>query len=546
MKKNKIKEEFSKIQISEQEKNKIFNNIINHKNKKFNWLAFFGYTFVTAAAFSIVSFIYFKNNNEELQNKNTTKTEERQKDNSKKTDRENKQNDKEDETITITNPYATLLSNYRRNVIVNAPTYLSSNKVDLEQMKQNEEIKIDTKKIVLEEEYNACEGALIIKKESDGYIYSTDAKCHNYGETTVDYKIYDGIANQVMEVDDNIAIITYDLKVMTEKQNLKSSAAAITIFDNNGNIVWRNLITPEMFPYEDSTQEIKSIVKQNGNYIIMDSNKHDFIEYSDGSSSVKVSTYLFSFSAKNPDIQNYIINISERFPSLSIDKYIGQDDGIIYYRGFYHTGNIDGECVVKIQDKKVLFIKTPNTSDGRKIEIQKYSDGYIYAIGATKKDDYKADYFYKIDLEGNIVLKKDLSMYDTNNYTISGFDVSNGNVYFRYYSKKDVRIFAFDKDFNYIKDIFIKDLKPNSYLIKLSAYDKRVLVELESNGEYYYYIFDSKLNIVREIKNDLTDIVSFDRERIFYRNLKNDQITIVYNLYGNIGSNDKMLFILYK
>ena len=270
MKERDIKDAYDNVEISQSEKNKIYNNILENRKKRFNWVPIIGFGALAAASFGLFMTFGVNKPNEEL----------------------NADNNKENDKTIVANRNIKLENSYKKEIIVGAKSYLEANKIDLEKLEDGKEIVIETNKIVNKDDYKVCTGNLVIKRYNDDFSYSTDIKCDGEDkevEGAKEFIIYSGIIDNVFEVDDYIAIsainnyIEKEVKLDNLTHNeIVDNDINLTIVDKEGKIVFNKLIE-SVFENENSKVNVIGVNKINDNYYVTLNMTNELTFYESGS-----------------------------------------------------------------------------------------------------------------------------------------------------------------------------------------------------------------------------------------------------------------------
>ena len=108
MKERDLKKAYEDIKISDREKAKIYNNIMNNRKKSFSWTPIVGVGAIALASFGMFMLL-------------------------------NKTNDPSNPTNPIVKRNVSLENNYRKEIITGTKKYLQANKINIEKIKEEEE-----------------------------------------------------------------------------------------------------------------------------------------------------------------------------------------------------------------------------------------------------------------------------------------------------------------------------------------------------------------------------------------------------------------------
>ena len=234
-----LKKAYEDIKISDKEKAKIYKNIMDNRKKSFNWGPVFGFSLVALASFGLFMVL-------------------------------NKTNDPSNPINPIANRNVSLENNYRREIITGTKKYLEANKIDIEEIKEGEELVIEGDKIVEGEDYKTCKGNLVIKRYNDDFSYSTDVTCEGTDtdlSNAKEYVIYSGTLTDVFELKYGIAVASIS-NIKKPHFDVLDCTANLIVMDNAGNIKFNKTIES---PYtdEDSTVKVINVKKINEKYYLI-------------------------------------------------------------------------------------------------------------------------------------------------------------------------------------------------------------------------------------------------------------------------------------
>ena len=525
-----IKKAYEDIKISEKEKNKIFNNIMENRKKGFSWAPIIGFGAVALASLGIFMVV----------GRNTN-----------------------DPTNTF-NRNISLENNYKKEIITNAKHYLEANNVDLEELEDGEEIKIEGNKIVDKEEYKMCSGNLVIKRYKDDYSYTPDIQCEgtdNSSEGEKQYVIYSGILDHVFEVDDYIAISSlYNyskkeitvLDVNTNKyepwQVVKDNDINLTMVDKNGNVLF-NTVIESVFKDEDSKIEVKSINKIDNNYYVALEVRNEINIGPHGGGSERLHYYMLILDEEGKQI-SYEELLDYFGNRIAISEYLGGEDGVAYY-----TGYVNNHVIVKISKDNVETIEYKVSEEeengiAKGYRVEYYADGYFYGTVSEKSYEvgeyFRENKLFKLDMEGNIVWEKTYDLEDEANL----FDVTvkNDTIYARALSEKKAYLMTFDLEGEVKNNVCLTDLTDLTFYGHEYYVDgKNINVRIEGTEETHYLLLDENLKLVEEITLDQSEInANFMWSYVAYSRYNGKNVDVIYAVNQSINTSESILLVFNK
>jgi len=523
MKERDLKKAYEDIKISEKEKAKIYNNIMEKRKKGFSWGPVLGFGFVALASFGV--FMVANKTNPVDDNKTLEPT------------RVEKRN-------------ITLENNYSKEIIVNAKKYLKANKIDIEEIENGKELVIEGDKIVGKEEYNTCKGNLVITRYNNDFSYSTSVTCD--GEDTGnskkrEYVIYDGILDDVYELDDYIAVAS----TITNKKSgfvTLDSDANFTVLNKDGKVVFNKLIE-SVYKDEDSTVEIKSVSKLNGNYYLILNMANEMNFKPSGAGSLKENYYLMVLDKDGKEISTELL-VSKDGDKMFVDKFIGGTKDEVYYTGYaMNQTNYDTVFgIIKISEDNLEIIPYEITSEypdsdiaTNKVVTNYYDNnfyGYGYDKSFGKSSYYSARKIFKLDNKGNVVWEKEIDIeenihkvfVDKYIYVLASKD---SEFTFYKYSLDGERIAKNDlKDYDWVEDFYV---------------DKDLVIKGTMDEQYFFEVLNDKLEVEKKVNIDNSDLdKKFEWKYMKYYKLNGDSINAAYSVSKNLQESESVLLVFNK
>lgn len=558
MKKEELKNEFDNVQISSTEKAKIFNNIMEKKNKKQRaWIPFVGLG--TVALASIGAYI--------LVNGDSRPTNEL---------KDNGNNNVLKEDIVMTGDMS-MESYYRKEILVQSPTYLSNNKIDLSTLKDGESKVINASEIVGDSsEYKTCTGKLTITKYDSDYTYSTSVDCGGTKDgRDVEFKIYKGDLLDVYELNNGfITISRVNPQYNVEHNEEIANNLNITRFNTSGDIVWSTVYN---YKNENSMDmRIRPITVtdiEDGNVLINFEYAYNFMFYGSGSSSHNTNTYSVLFD-KDGKIKEVLSVKDKENAMITIDKYIGGSNGTYYYSGSVFNSDETNQTGIFIYKNNEMTFKEFNffveTTDEYQItrNFMAAHDNYLY--GYLKKKGLEpgileTNTIFKMDLDGNVVWEYKIDVGEEKDFFIHEMVILNneelyikGNVrnegsiesgdslVYRYVHKikedKETDILTlvdYTEKEEDSQNMVVSDLKIKDNYLVINYYNNNTQV----NYVYKQNLKDSTDKIIREVSVEgLND--KFDYSYLYASIVDNNVLAQVYSVKQNLS--DEILLVFYK
>ncbi len=302
MKARDVKKAYEDIKISDREKAKIYNNIMENRKKSFSWGPILGFGAVALASFGLFMTL-------------------------------NKTNDPSNPgSNPVINRNVSLENNYRKEIITGTKKYLEANKIDIEEIKEGEELVIKGEDIVDNEEYNTCKGNLVIKRYNDDFSYSTDVTCEG-NDTDLsgkkEYVIYSGTLTNVFELKYGIAVASIS-NIKKPHFDVLDCTANLIVMDDAGNIEFNKTIES---PYtdEDSTVEVINVKKINDKYYLILEIANDIHFSPSGAGSLRRHYYVMTLDENGKELS--FQEMLENGNSISVDSFVGGDANRMFATG---------------------------------------------------------------------------------------------------------------------------------------------------------------------------------------------------------------------
>ena len=527
---------YEKIKISDYEKNKIFNNIMDKRKKSFSWFPIIGFGAIALAVFGM--YIFLNNDNSSTIGNQ---------DNKKILEKKKKTN--EQVVKTLLNRNVSLENNYRKEIIVSSKKYLKANKIDIEELKEGEELVIKGEEIVSNDNYNSCKGNLIIKRYDDDFSYSTDVVCEGTDQdlsNKKEYVIYGGTLTDVFEIKYGIAVASIS-NVKKQNYDVLDCDANLIIMNNDGNIRFNKKIE-SVYTNEDSTVKVVSVNQINNKfYIVLQVANQIHFEPS-GAGSLRNHYFLMVLDEKGEELSYK--EMLDGNSSLFIDDFIGGDAMYVYFIGsaMNNTTYENKRVIIKIGEDSIDTIpyKAIEESDkkevARHVVITSYESGYFYGYKYDKSYGSGTYYSAKTIFKMN---DKAEEVWETNiDGNINKIVVSD-KVYALARSGDNARIYAIRLDGQHFGSNNINDFyNISNFYIEGS----RIIFKGTDNKENHFFeIFDDKLNKADRIDIDNTDIKdSFEYSFMQYAKLEDGKVIAGYTVNKKIEESDEVLIVFNK
>lgn len=519
MKKEELKNSIEKIEISNLEKQKIYNNIMkNRKKKKSFW------PILTIGALATASLVlFFSINNKSILKPN-------------------------DKAATGT---LALENEYKKEVIINVKDYLNANNIEVQ-----DELIVDSKEIINNDKYNVCNGNVIIRKYNEDLTYVTDISCGDYDKSgSVEFRVWDGFIRNVFEIQDEIVITTYEN--YKDLNGYTQADANIIFLDEfaqiKGNFMLKNI--------EDIKQtiDILSVNKIKDNYFIT----YRIREAISSNTFIETDCYVILDKEFDPIEEPEFLKYENK--NIIIDKLIKEENNTLYFTANYSDENKNHFIILCVDENGQKAIEYEGFQDDKVLErgtsykVTAYSDNYFYGYAYTKgyvEDYYNGKTIFKLDNLGNIVWKKgiEISIQNEENYDVTNVYINNNRMYVIYKgnNEKDAEyIIIYDLYGNYIKSIRVEELnKKNPFVIDIHFEEENIIIELQgydSSTSYAFITTDRDLNIksTKEVTKKPIEN-NFEWSALIYRRLKNNGINMIYAVNEKLDSNNSILLAFYK
>ena len=472
-----------------------------------------------------------------------------------------------------------LLSNYQTEIILKTDYYLEKENINLENLKDNESIDIDTKKIIKSKKYKNCNGTLTIIKYKESYDYETNVNCNNKESNDLNYKVYAGNINNTIITDDGIFItsnVDVTSNIVDNISIIKKSNLLITLLDkDSGKVIWKT-VYDKFKSKKNYIIKVKDIKRLNDTYIVLVN-----IFYDEKNSSNLILKYSLDGKLKdtisNFETKNYLIN--ELTP-------IGTLENNIYYMGSYFKKNTkqNFKCVLSVSENSYSLMSFDSIQklSSKKFDFLTIDNNYFYGIANSSSIDSKNGIILtKFDMMGNNV--KEETILNDNYILEDKFIVTNNYIYVPYklktkksntpdeivdtnyheikdsknilsanlkkvFEKNDskVEIAKCSKNFNLVKDkVDYKKRVTNKYdLNSLNYFNDNLYFGFKANNNYELVITNEKIAPIKIYKNINEKIINnnFSLDKSFYSNNKLIQI---FSKKEMNHSNQKKLIIAF-
>ncbi len=516
MKREDLKNEFDNIEISEMEKLKIYNNIMNNRKKKRKWLV----PMLSVGAVATASLVAFMIMNPlgDVSPKGSVGT-------------------------------MALENEYKKEVIVNVKKYLNANEIKVEELEDGEEKKIDSKEIINDDKYAVCKGNVIIKKYNGDLTYSTDITCGDYDRTdAMEFRIFDGLVRNVFEVGEELAI-TSKINISEDGNNADNN---VMLFDESSEIKWTYTIS--------SMTDIVSAIDVIG--INRIDNKY-YILYKESEYLGKTETGSYAYIEHDGmmilDESGKLID-QYYFEDYKISDFIGATKDTAYYTASIYVKETTSYSyvIVKATEKGYDVIEYEAWSEDEELgrttnhEITTYSNGYFYGFDRTKDDEdyYSAKTVFKMNEKGEFVWQKDVNLdkETKEGYDIISLYVNNDRIYVSY---ENEMLLVYDLDFNLINNVALPEMASSTPVFTNLRFENKNLVlefqDSEKTTNYSFITTDENLKVIdkKEINEENID-ANFAWSSLIYKRLKNNNINMVYAVDKDLNSENSILMVFYK
>lgn len=552
MKKEELKKSYNEIKISPAEKAKIYNNIMERKNKKKNvWMPLVGFGAVALASFGAFMFI----NNGGL--------------NGNKSLEDNKDKIVEKQNIALLGDLS-LESKYRKEIMVNSRSYLTANKIDISELKDGETKEFDANEIVDNDDYNSCKGKLTISRYNGDYTYATNVTCSaNTEGKDVEFKIYDGFLSDVYEVNEGIITVSFS-NMKHQYENLVSNDVVLTLFNDNGEMVWNTEFKNSDTTYfnnENIIKRVYSIHNFGENYLVQFEYILDgqFTESGSGIGTAGCDLVLFDKNGKI--LKQYSLEYEEPGKMLevySLGEFIGEDNGKAYYEVDVRNPEDDNlGYIMEVSDsiRLIRYDEVLDADDDEGVQntrvINTVKNGYFYGYVKRKSFDenmeLEQNVVFKMDMNGDIFFEKELKGLSEDSLILETFVDDSENIYFTISSENidgSDLVVKYDKNLNYITTYDVKNYIETDETILLndvSLVDDKLLLDIRNIDWSMQYVItlDEDGNVIKEYSVDTKDVNSNFEYSYLYKNLiVKDKLTQVYSVSDSLTNS--ILLVFYK
>ena len=520
MKKEDLKNVYDEIKISSSEKAKIFNNIMEKKNKKINWLPVIGFGLVALASvglFMILSDVNTKNSSFNS---------------------------------------LSLETNYSKEIIINSKEYLEANNIDLTILGDGEVKSIDATKIVTDEKYSMCEGSLKITRYSNDYSYATDVKCSNSSNgKKVEFKLYEGDLINVFEISDGIVTVSQTDKTYKSYEDgnelLVGANITITFFDYEGNVKWSTLYNETNTEEDPTIITLEAIQKMGDKYLVFTKNEYNFQYYTENqnsSSSCYYDILVFDESGK------LVSKREMEYRIIFLGGYLGEDDGKYYYD--VEVGEL-GQAVLEITNDNLnfypyeCFVSEENSEVVITRNPMVVKDGYVYGYISKKsfdeKEFYEANIIYKMSLDGTLVFEEKIE-YDVNLIYIHELVVMDNYIYVSVFDEflDEKLVLKYDNKMNF-NSLVSFDIKSDNLVVRDIQLDKNnnLNINLYDEDNQYLVVINNEDKLVSSKEISLKDVAdNFEYSYLSKSVVIKDKLLQVYSVSERLE--DQILLAFYE
>ena len=541
MKEKDIKDAYDNVEISKAEKNKIYNNIMGNRKKRFNWVPIVGFGAVALAsfgAFMVLGNPFGKSNNGNGSNGEPSVN----------------------NSVLVTRNVS-LENGYRKEIITSAKKYLKANEIDLETLEDGKEIVIETNKMVNSDEYKVCSGKLVIKRYNDDFSYTTDIHCDGDDTDTSgskEFVVYSGLLDDVFEVDDYLVISSMNNIEKKKGSTIEGDKVYdivdndinLTVIDKEGNIVFNKLIE-SVYKDEYSKVKVMGVNKINDNYYVILKINNELTFYSDTGTIRSERDHFFGLILDKDGKQISLNEIKDDSNNgIMIENYIGSDSDVAYYTGYSITNS--EFAIVKISKDNVDLTKYEIAIDQPELERQKsytvtdyykgnfYGYSYVKSYGNEKY--YSSRGLFELDKDGNVVWEKEITLENDNILKVM---VNNGLIYVVSMDNDDYSLTTYDLKGNKKDTIKLSDI--TSYYFDSYIDDNVVIRLIDDNSDYHYIVLDSSLKKVKEVDIDSTDIdKNFEWNNLVFSRLNGDKVNSIYGVKDSVNKSESILLVFNK
>lgn len=399
-----------------------------------------------------------------------------------------------------------LSGEFKKEIIINSKNYLKSNNVKLEDLKDGEELKIDSKKIVTNEEYNKCSGNLVIKRYNDSYTYSPEITCGEQpGDQKIEYHIFDGFIKDITYYGDNTLVESYgNWSLLNDFEPIYDDT--LMYFDASGNVLWSYQIKRQM---DNGKSQIKGMKVFDDKFFIVVEYTNDIVveeHNADGSgqTSARNSYELLVLDKNGKNITKKYKEANKTIKELGGFEYLSNNK--IYFNKYNMNGN-NQYYELDLETMKFEIYDIPNFNTENGYVVFAVIDAKMYL---DLDDGVLSVYDLKKEKFGNEFKTPEKAM-------VSDVNEINNLLYIYYSEEEDLgdnfvkyheHILVVDKDFNKVSNT-----ETDSYDY---VYNRRMLV---NNDKVYVetsnfedetnklYIFDLEGNYIKnEVINDVPDL----------------------------------------
>lgn len=520
MKDRDVKKAYEDIKISDKEKAKIFNSIMENRKKSFSWAPIVGFGAIALASFGLFMIL------------NNTTTE-----------------PSKPGSNPVINRNVSLENSYRKEIITGTKKYLEANKIDLGKIEEGEELVIKGEDIVDSNQYDVCKGNLVIKRYNDDFSYSTDVTCEGSDTDLSDkkeYVIYSGTLTDVFEIKYGIAVASIS-NVKKPNLDVLDCDANLIVMNNDGKIRFNKTIKSK-YTDEDSTVKVLNVNQLNGKYYLLLELANEIHFEPSGAGSLRKHYYQMVLDEDGNELSYEELLVDGN--KLSVDDFIGGDANTVYYTGYvldntYNSTNV----IIKITEDGIDTIPYIATEETEKVNVARhtvitaYEDngfyGYRYEKSYGNTSYYSGKKLFRMNNKGEIVWEASL---DSN---INKVDVYTNRVYALGHTGSVARLYKYTDNGEEEGSVDLKDFyNIDSFVLEGS----RVIVRgTDKKDNYFFEVFDENLEMIERIDIDNTDIKdNFEYSFMQYAKYEDNKVIAGYTVNKSLDLSDEVLLVFNK
>ena len=430
---------------------------------------------------------------------------------------------------------------YRREVIANSGFYASSNEAIIAE-KENLEINNDNV-ISNDDRFNNCSGTMMVSKDYENYIFSTDGKCNKESskdERNIEYKSYSGNIMEIFEVDDGV-VIASKVDVNNDDYNV-----LLTLFDNFGNKKWSTKYNELNSEGNVNSVEILSINNYNDGYVV----------------NLKSVPSIAECKAIFIDMNGKILKekriSNSKFQVSDILAFIAEDDNKLFFHGLASNAtDVDIPVIISIDNSNMDIIdyeyeKNDDVTIVRNILFVRNGNFYGNSVVIDGQNVIKRNIIFKMNSSGKVILEKEIKEISPDVYINDLYATSDGSLYINYlnFSSDDNALcklsgdLVFDVAIKYSalladkKVEFVEFLSGDGYLsIRFN--------DLENNKNYIL-LMDSSNKVVDNILVSLENVNDQFQQSYLYKSIVDVYKVIQVYTSSDSLSNENIIFAFYN